>query len=124
MRITELLEGKIFDDLQFVKIINDEGEKEIDFDLPDDLIYFSHNNDEAYRKHLHPIIAKCMNALKNKKKVKPDVFAPAMKECYNMYLKEFPIRELPETLDEEVCNDVCKKIHEEVCQNIKDGKYD
>lgn len=124
MRITELLEGKHFDDLQFVKKIDDEGKREINFDLSEDLIFFMHNNDDAYRKHLHKNIAKCMEAIKNKKKVKKDIFKPAIHECYKMYLKEFPIRELPETLDEKLCNEVCEKMHDEVHQHIKDGKYD
>lgn len=124
MRIIELLEGKNFNDLQFVKIKNDDGGKELDFDLPEDLIYFMQHNDEAYRRHLHPIIAKCLNRHKSNKKVKPSVFKPAIDECYKMYLKEFPIRELPHNLDEKLCNEVCDKMHEEVYQHIKDGKYD
>lgn len=124
MRIIELLEGKNFNDLQFVKITDDEGNKELDFDLTDDLIFFMNNNDEAYRRHLHPIVAKCMNRLKSKKSVKPSIFEPAIIECYKMYKEEFPIRELPQSLDEKLCNEVCDKIHEEVCQHIKDGKYD
>jgi hypothetical protein len=49
MRITELLEGKVFDDMNFVKQSGDK--KEINFDLIEDLIHFMHNDDKLYRRN-------------------------------------------------------------------------
>lgn len=124
MRITELLEGKHhFDDSKFIKKTND-GDTELDYDLAEDLIFFMHNNDDAHRLHVHKIITKCINALKNKKNIKQSIFKPAIEACYEMYLKEYPIRELPDTLDKKLCNEICEKMHEEVCQHINDGRYD
>ena len=125
MRITELLEGRNFPDLNgFVKVVDDDGNKELDYDLPDDLMYFMHNNDEAYRKHMFPAIVKCIKIIKRNKKPAASIFDKVVSECYNMYLKEFPIRELSENLDEENHKKICEKIRDEVYQHIKDGKYE
>jgi hypothetical protein len=124
MRIIDLLEGKNFNDLQFIKISDDSGKKEIDFDLSDDLVFFMNNNDEAYRRHLYPKIVECIKKIKSKKTIKPDIFQSIINECYKMYLQEFPIRELPSSLNEKICNEICDKLHEEVHKNIEDGKYD
>lgn len=124
MRITELLEGKTFKDIDFVKVVDDSGKKELAFDLPDDLSFFMQNNDEAYRKHLHPVIVKCMSIVKRNKKPASSLFKNAVSECYEMYLKEFPIRELPNSLDEDLHNQICDKLREEVYTHIKDGKYE
>ena len=121
MRITELLEGKTFNDLDFIKQNNDK--KEIDYDLAEDLIYFMQNNDDVYRRHVYPSIAKCIEAFKHKKNTKPSIFKSAVLDSYNNYVKEFPIRELPHSLDNSVCEEICSKIHEEICQQIQDGKY-
>ena len=119
MKIEELLEGKNFKDIEFVKSVGDKGEREIDFDLSEDLMFFMNNDDDAYRRHLYPAISKCIS----NKNTSPKIFANAVKECYNMYIKEFPIRELPKTLDDKQIKETCEKIHEEVYKHIEDGKY-
>lgn len=125
MRILELFEGKGYRNLdEFVNQVGDEGKREITFDLAEDLIHFMNNDDEAYRRHLHPAVAECYDKIKGNKKTTPALFAKAIKECYNMYLKEYPIRELPQSLDEKNLKETCDKLHEEVCQHINDGKYD
>lgn len=121
MRINELLEGKNFNDLDFVKVTGDQ--RDIDFDLAEDLSFFMNNDDAVYRRHLHPVILKCRNSIKSKISTKPSIFKPAVINSYKMYVKKFPVRELPRELDEEQLNEVCKKMHEEVCQHIKNGKY-
>ena len=123
MRIKELLEGKNFNDLDFVKTKNDSGEKELDFDLADDLIFYMNNDDDVYRKHVHPVIAKCVNGKKDNMEINPSAFANAVKECYNSYLEEYPIRELPDSLDNKTLKEICEKFHEEVHKHIENGKY-
>ena len=59
MRINELLEAKKFDDSDFVK--DTEGNREIDYDLTEDLVFFMNNDDEVYRRHLYPSISKCLS---------------------------------------------------------------
>lgn len=125
MRILELFEGKGYKNLdEFVKHVGDEGDREISYDLAEDLIHFMNNDDEAYRRHLHPIVSKCYDRIKENKKTKPELFTNAVQECYNMYIKEYPIRELPQSLDNESLKETCERLHEEVCQHITDGKYD
>jgi hypothetical protein len=121
MRIQELLEGKFFNDLDFVK--SGENGRELDYDITEDIAYFMQHDNDAYRRHTHPAIMHCVDRMKRHVKPKADIFAPAIEECYKMYVKQFPIRELPHNLDEETIKQICDKIHEEVLQHIGDGKY-
>jgi len=121
MRIRELLEGKIFNDLDFVKQTGDK--RELDYDLIEDLVYFMNNDDELYRREVYPAIVKCLVGSKTKKIPEASIFRPAVEKSYKIYLQKFPIRELPENLDNELLSKVCKKMHEEVKQHISDGKY-
>ena len=121
MRIQELLEGKYFNDLDFVKQ-SEEG-RDINFDLKEDLVYFMNNDDNAYRRHVHPAIVSCLDGIKKNKKNQASIFEPVVKECYKMYAHQFPIRELPDELDEEMCKEVCDAIYEELCQHAEEGKY-
>ncbi len=121
MRIQELLEGKFFKDIDFIK----QGEKgrELNYDLIDDVAHFMNEDDDAYRRHTHPAIMHCVDCMKRHVKPKADIFAQAIKECYKMYVKKFPIRELPDELDEETTKQICDKMHEDVIQHVGDGKY-
>lgn len=121
MLIRELFEGKFFKDQDYVT--TKEGGREINFDLVDDLIHYMQNDDNAYRRHLYPSIARCIDIREAKKKPKASIFKSAVEEGYRLYVKKFPIRELPSFIDEEVCEEVCNKIREEVCKDIDDGKY-
>ena len=121
MRITELLEGKNFNDLDFV---NQEGDKrELNFDLVEDLTFFLNNDDNLYRRHIYPAVNKCLDGIKHNKKVSPDVFKSAAMEGYKNYVRQYPIRELPNDLSEELCNKICKKMHEDVYKYHEEGKY-
>jgi hypothetical protein len=121
MRLRELLESKFFNELDYVK----QGEKgrEIDYELEDDLIFFMNNHDQAYRRFLHPVINKCIQANKHKKKYNSNIFEHAVTESYKLYVKAYPIRELPDQLNEDEIKQICKKLSEEVYQHIADGKY-
>jgi oligoendopeptidase F len=121
MRIKELLEGKHFNDLDFVKK-NPTG-NEIDFDLVEDLTFFMNNDDETYRRHVYPSIAKCIAQSKGNKKIDPNIFKNAALEGYKKYVTEFPIRELPDTLDRKMCEKVCEKLHDNFRKHFSDGKY-
>jgi hypothetical protein len=121
MRIQELLENAAFKEDNFIK---KSGEKEeIDYDLADDLVHFMHNDDHVYRRHVYPVIVKCIGLLKHKKPTQSKMFAEAIKECYKAYSKKFPIRVLPESLEEDQLKEACEKIHSELLKHVKDGKY-
>lgn len=122
MRITELLEGKNIDDLQFVK--NKEGGgKDIDFDLSEDLVFFMNNDDDVFRRTVYPSIQKCVSRLNSGQKTNPSMFTNTVKESYKQYINKYPIKELPDNMDNEACQQACKKIHEETCSNYSEGKY-
>jgi len=122
MRIRELLESKHFDDSDFIE--NKGDKRKINFDLDEDLMHFMHNNDDVYRRHFYPVIAKCLDMVKDNKSIKPSMFKPAVQRSYEVYLREFPIRELPKSLEEDQMKKVCRKIHTEILGHIKDGKYE
>lgn len=122
MRITELLEGKNFDDLQFVKH-HEDGRREVDYDLPDDLIFFMNNDDDVFRRIVYPSVAKCVDRIQSNQKTNPSLFTNAVRESYKNYIKKYPIRELPDDLDDELCKETCNKMHEEICKNHSEGKY-
>lgn len=121
MRINELLEGKKIDDLNYVKISGDK--REIDYDLVEDLAFFMNNDDNVYRKHVYPSVSKCLSHVKLKVPFSHNLFKPAVENSYKLYIQKFPIRELPDMLDEKTCEQVCKKMHEDLRDHIKDGKY-
>jgi hypothetical protein len=121
MRIRELLENRHFKDLDFVN--STENGREINFDLIQDLIEFMNTNDNVYRRHVYPSIARCIDISEQNRSFKSSVFKPAVEKSYEAYLQQFPIRELPQSLDEETCVKICKKMKEEVSKHIADGKY-
>ena len=121
MRITELLEGKEFDDLEFVK---KDGDKEgIDYDLVEDLMYFMNHDDDAYRRHVYPAITDCVDRINSNRKTTPAIFKNAVEECYKSYIQKFPIRDLKDSLEDDLFSDTCNKMYKEVCNNVKEGKY-
>jgi len=121
MRIRELLENKFFKDLDFVK--STEKGRELDFDLVEDLTHFMNYDDDVYRRHVYPSIANCLDRSNSKRSINPDIFKPAVESSYNAYVKKFPIRELPKSLDEKTINSICKKMQEDFKQHLADGKY-
>jgi hypothetical protein len=121
MRIQELLENAAFKEEDFVKKSGDKDE--LDFDLADDLVHFMHNDDHSYRRHVYPSIVKCLVLIKHKKPINSKMFAEAIKECYKTYSKKFPIRAMPDELDEEQLEEACGKMHEDFLKHVKDGKY-
>lgn len=121
MRIRELFESKYFKDEDFVT--KTDAGREINYDLAEDLIHFMNNDDDVYRRHTFPSISKCLDITERKKKPAASIFKSAVEEGYKKYVREFPIRELPDSIEKDVCEDICKKMREAVCKDIADGKY-
>ena len=87
MRITELLEGREFDDLEFVK---KDGDKEgVNFDVVEDLVYFMNHDDDVYRRHLYPAVNNCVECVKSNRKTSPAIFAKAVEESYKQYIQKY-----------------------------------
>ena len=121
MRIRELLESFNFKEDEFVKKHN--NKVELDYDLAEDLIHFMHNDDNVYRRNVYPTIAKCIDLVKAKKPTDLKLFRNAVEESYKEYVKQFPVKELPHKLENKMCEEICDKMHEDIIQHIKDGKY-
>ena len=86
MRIRELLENKDFNDLEFVK--KNGHSEELDYDLVEDLIHYMNEDDDAYRRHIYPVVSKCINSMKANRKTDSSVFKNAVAECYKTYIKK------------------------------------
>lgn len=123
MRINELLEGTLFKDTDFVSPQED-GKRDINFDLVDDLTHFMENDDDVYRRHVHPIVSKFIEMHKASKECSANMFKPAAEKSYQLYIRKFPIRELPDHIDEKICKEVCDKIFEDLKQHIANDKYE
>lgn len=124
MRITELLESKDFKDIDdMLNPKKDDNEDGIGFDLAEDLSFFMNHDDDAYRRHFYPAIIKCVESIKRKKPTSPKMFKEAVVASYKDYIKKFPSKDLPDALEGQLFKETCEKIHEEVCQQISDGKY-
>ena len=121
MRIRELLEGKQFNDLDWIKQEGDHAE--LAYDLIEDLVYFMNNDDNVYRRHVFPSVAKCVDKIKENQKTNHNIFKRAVEESYKEYIRKFPIRQLPDSIEEKICMEVCEKMHEEICKNYSEGKY-
>jgi hypothetical protein len=121
MRIRDLLENTEFMDLTFGQ--KEKAKNEPDFDVLEDLIFFMNNDDDTYRRHVYPIIRSCLEAVKARKDTDPTIFADAVKNGYKNYLGNYGLQELPDDLDKKQIKEACKKMHEQVYQQISSGKY-
>lgn len=117
MRITELLESLNFKESDFVE------DNELAFDLVEDLSFFMNHDDDTYRRHVYPAVIKYVDGIKQNKNVNPLIFKTATTESYKSYCQKFPIRQLPDSLDEEVINEVCKKFYEDMQKYTEEGKF-
>jgi len=124
MRIRELFENinSAFDETKFISK-NHKGDYETDYDLVDDLVYYMNEDDEMYRRHLYPAIEKALHSLNRKKNADCTVFEKAVEECYKSYTKKFPIRYIPDALDNDLREQTCSKLFDALKRDFDEGKY-
>ena len=118
MRITELLESTNSHNLSLEK-----DKYGLDFDLVEDLVYFMHHDDDTYRRYVYPTIVKCLHKINNTKSTHPVFFKSAATESYKKYVDRFKLRELPDTLDNDLIRNVCERLHDEFCKHAAEGLY-
>lgn len=102
--------------------ISTEGDK-LPFDLADDLLFFMRNDDNFYRKHFYPHVVKCIGHSKQGRDLSPKVFEPMVRHAYECYTNKFPIRQLPDSLDEAMCEKICDQLRKEENKHIKNSIY-
>ena len=117
MRIIDLLEDINFDETKFIN----KAEGELDYDLAEDLTFFMNNDDDVYRRAVYPAVVKCAESFKQKKPCKPSVFRNAALESYRAYTEKYPIRALPDNLDEKLCNEVCELMYKEIQESLSEN---
>lgn len=98
--------------------------KELGYDLKDDLIFFMNNDPEFYREDYFPKMIKFKKYLESGKSIQPRAFESMVKHAYECYQKKFPVEGLKPELDKETCEGICTSIHETETKNIKEGHYD
>lgn len=118
MRIKDLFEGSSQKFKEFV-----DPKEGLLFDLAEDLIYFMNHDDDTYRTHVYPTLVKCLTNMKNSKEVNPAMFKETAISSYKNYCQQFPIKELPQDLDDKILKEVCDKFYEEICKHKEEGKY-
>lgn len=122
MRITDLLENAHFKSEDFIKQTDDGNE--INYDLVDDLVFFLNNDDDAYRRYLLPAVHKFIDRKKADENIKYTIFKTAVANGYKEYIKQYPIRELSDTIDAKIWRAVCKKLFDDASKDMEDGSYD
>lgn len=121
MRIRELCESAAIELDADKKTQDKHG---LGYDLIDDLIFFMHHDDDAYRRHTYPSIMQAQDKFHKGKQTDQALFGDAVKEAYSKYRNKFHnIRELPEKLDQETFDRVCEHLHTEELKKIEDGHY-
>jgi hypothetical protein len=122
MRITDLLENAHFKSEEFVKQTDDGTE--LDFDVAEDLVFYLNNDDDAYRRHLLPAVHKFIDKQKAGEDLKYTMFKSAVADGYKRYTKEYPMRELPNEIDNKVWKTACKQLFDQISKDMEDGHYD
>jgi hypothetical protein len=99
-------------------------EKELDYDLKEDLICFMQNDPMFYRESFFPAIHKFKKLSEQGKKVHPKAFGSVVKKAYEQYKEKFPVQGLQESLEGDMFEEICVEIHRMETQHVKDGHYD
>ena len=115
MKIVELLEN--------IELPSERKDDKLHFDLKDDLEFFMRNDDDFYRRHYYPHIIKCKKFMESGKRLGPGAFKKLVDHAYECYTKRFPIRQLPDTLEEELASKLCSKLYNDEVKYIKEKIY-
>jgi hypothetical protein len=114
MNIDELLDNK-----------KDKKKESLGYDLMDDLMFFMNNDPQFYRKRYYPTMLKFDRYCKDGKQVSPRAFEGLVREAYESYRNKFQqVEGLEPKLDGEICEKLCRQIHEQETKNCDEGMYD
>lgn len=86
-------------------------QKEVDFDLHDDLIYFMNADKDFYRQNYYPIQTKFHKHCGSGRSVDPMAFRNVIVKAYESYRQKFPLPQLDKQLSEEQVREICEKLH-------------
>ena len=103
---------------------DEDKKKDLGYDLKDDLIFYMQNDPAFYRKEYFPTMLKYDKYCKEGKQVSARGFKKLVDYAYECYQNKFPVEGLERNLDEEMCEAICKAIHEQETKNCKNGFYD
>lgn len=121
MRINELCESI---DRELNKPAYDpEDPHGLGFDVKEDLAFFMNHDDHVYRRHTFPAILKIKDLVEAGKQTDYKLFDKAVKEGYNIYQDTFQGHKLPKHLDQELLDEVSRRLHDEELEKIQNGEY-
>jgi hypothetical protein len=88
-------------------------EKELEFDLTDDLIFYMNNEPSFYRKEYFPAMLKFKKYCEEGKQIHPRAFKKLVSKAFEQYQNKFQVEGL----------EVCAAIHKLESTNVKEGHY-
>ena len=106
------------------EIFDDNDNKELGYDLKDDLMVFMNNDPVFYRKRYFPTMLKFDKYHKAGKRVQPRAFEGLVREAYAIYQNKFPVEGLEKELPDDICEEICVSIHEQETKNCKNKFYE
>lgn len=106
------------------EIFDDNDNKELGYDLKDDLMVFMNNDPVFYRKRYFPTMLKFDKYHKAGKRVQPRAFEGLVREAYAIYQNKFPVEGLEKELPNDICEEICVSIHEQETENCKNKFYE
>ena len=118
MKIFELFESTRFKESDFIEVNN--KTPQINYNLVEDLVHFMMADDSVYRKCLYPKILISIKSFKNPDNIPSDYFKDSVLESYKEYLRKYPIKILPRTLDTESLHEACDKIYEIIVEDLSE----
>jgi hypothetical protein len=98
-------------------------EKELDFNLTDDLIFYMNNEPSFYRKEYFPAMLKFKKYCEEGKQIHPRAFKKLVSKAFEQYQNKFQVEGLKDSLSEEMCQEVCAAVHRLESENVKEGHY-
>lgn len=96
--------------MKIFEIVNRELEKELDFDLVDDLIHFIQADPTFYRTKYFPVVDKFKHSCKKDKILGSKIFVNIVNDAYEIYKSKFKLEDLPEQLPKHMLKDICHKL--------------
>jgi hypothetical protein len=110
--------------MQIHELLPEEGNNQLGYDLKDDLMCFMHNDPDFYRKEYFPVMHKFKKYVESGKNVSPRAFESLVNRAYEGYQQRFPVEGLEPKLSKEMCEDICKTLHETETKHVELGHYD
>lgn len=110
--------------MKILEVINLDSFNAEEYDIVEDLMFFMNNDPVFYRHEYYPSVLKFRDCKKSGIDFESSKFKTVVEKAYKAYYQKFPIKNLKQSLENEMIDEVCSKIYESELENIKQGHYD